>query len=110
MNLKQVLDDARRAAPDAMLLMHRGDFYEFFGDDAKKAARLLGLSLTTRDRGADQLAMTGFPHHQLDSYLRKLLAEGCRVAILEPHESEQVKIAESGEQKAIGMGHLHLFV
>ncbi len=55
-----------------------GDFYELFGEDAETAHTLLGLTLTTRDR---TLTMAGFPHHQLEVYLHKLLKEGQRVAI-----------------------------
>src|SRR5476651_1366603 len=58
-----------------------GDFFELFGDDAETAHRLLGLTLTTRD---GTLTMAGFPHHQLESYLHKLLKEGQRVAVCEP--------------------------
>src|SRR5436309_1406774 len=60
-----------------------GDFYELFGEDAETAHRLLGLTLTTRDR---TLTMAGFPHHQLETYLHKLLNEGQRVAVCEPVE------------------------
>src|SRR5262245_55128485 len=60
-----------------------GDFYELFDQDAELGHKLLGLTLTTRDR---TVAMAGFPHHQLESYLHKLLKEGQRVAICEPVE------------------------
>ncbi len=58
-----------------------GDFFELFGEDAETANKLLGLTLTTRDR---TLTMAGFPHHQLEAYLHKLLKEGQRVAVCEP--------------------------
>src|SRR5260370_39926884 len=58
-----------------------GDFYELFDQDAEKAHKLLGLTLTTRDR---TLSMAGFPHHQLENYLHKLLQAGQRVAVCEP--------------------------
>ncbi len=48
-----------------------GDFYELFYDDAKTAARVLGLTLTSRDKGENPIPMAGFPHHQLESYLRQ---------------------------------------
>ncbi len=60
-----------------------GDFYELFGEDAETAHKLLGLTLTMRDR---TITMAGFPHHQLEVYLHKLLHEGQRVAICEPVE------------------------
>ena len=48
--------------PDALLLFRMGDFYEMFGEDAERASSLLGLTLTSRDKGADALPMAGFPH------------------------------------------------
>jgi DNA mismatch repair protein MutS len=60
-----------------------GDFYELFGDDAREAARLLDLTLTSRDKGPDALPMAGFPHHQLDAQLVRLVAAGRHVAICE---------------------------
>lgn len=74
--------------PDALLLFRMGDFYELFGDDAEQAAALLGLTLTTRDRdkGPDSLPMAGFPYHQLDSYLAKIVMLGLRAAVCEQVE------------------------
>ena len=54
-----------------------------FGEDAETAHKLLGLTLTTRDQTH---AMAGFPHHQLEAYLHKLLKEGKRVAICDQVE------------------------
>ncbi|MCH2113998.1 MAG: DNA mismatch repair protein MutS [Pirellulales bacterium] len=78
--------DAKVAAGDALLLFRMGDFYELFLDDAKVAARVLGLSLTSRDKGENPIAMAGFPHHQLDSYLAKIIAAGMRAAVCEQVE------------------------
>ena len=80
--------EAKRAAGDALLLFRMGDFYELFYDDACKAANILGLTLTTRDRnkGPDAMPMAGFPHHQLDLYLAKLIAAGCKAAVCEQME------------------------
>ena len=72
---------AKEKHPDMLLVFRLGDFYELFGEDAETAHKLLGLTLTTRDR---TLTMAGFPHHQLETYLHKLLKEGQRVAICEP--------------------------
>ena len=56
--------------PDAMLLFRVGDFYETFGDDAKKASDILGITLTKRANGsASFVALAGFPHHAVDTYL-----------------------------------------
>ena len=78
--------EAKTACPDALLLFRMGDFYELFFDDARTAARLLGLALTSRDKSENAIPMAGFPHHQLESYLRKLVSLGMRVAICEQVE------------------------
>jgi DNA mismatch repair protein MutS len=84
--MMQQYRDAKAAAGDALLLFRMGDFYELFFDDAKTAARELGLSLTSRDKGANPTPMAGFPHHQLDQYLAKLIARGFRAAVCEQVE------------------------
>ena len=79
--------EAKQACGDALLLFRMGDFYELFLDDAKIAAKLLGLTLTSRDKDSDNpTAMAGFPHHQLDTYLQKLIAAGYRAAVCEQVE------------------------
>jgi DNA mismatch repair protein MutS len=74
--------------PDALLLFRMGDFYEMFGEDAERAAALLGLALTTRDKdkGVDAMPMAGFPHPALDSYLAKIVQAGLRAAVCEQVE------------------------
>src|SRR3990172_12800433 len=79
-------EEAKRACPDALLLFRMGDFYEMFHDDAKTTARVLGLALTSRDKGENPTPMAGFPYHQLESYLGKLIAAGIRVAICDQVE------------------------
>lgn len=74
---------AKDTHPGLLLLFRMGDFYESFDDDARTVAKLLGLTLTTRDR---QIAMAGFPHHQLENYLQKLLRAGQRVAVCDQVE------------------------
>ena len=81
--LMQQYRAAKEKHPNMLLLFRMGDFYELFDQDAETAHKLLGLTLTTRDR---TLVMAGFPHHQLEVYLHKLLKEGQRVAICEPVE------------------------
>ncbi len=79
--------EAKAACGDALLLFRMGDFYELFLDDAKVAARVLGLTLTSRDKDSDNpTAMAGFPHHQLDGYLQKLIRAGFRAAVCEQVE------------------------
>ena len=72
--------------PDALLLFRMGDFYELFGEDAERASVLLGLALTTRDKGPNALPMAGFPHPALESYLAKLVQLGQRAAVCEQME------------------------
>ena len=79
--------EAKAACGDALLFFRMGDFYELFLDDAKIAAKILGLNLTSRDKDSDNpTAMAGFPHHQLDSYLQKLIKAGYRAAVCEQVE------------------------
>lgn len=73
--------------PDAVLLFRVGDFYETFGDDAVKAAKTLGITLTKRHNGsANEIALAGFPHHSINTYLPKLVKAGYRVAICDQLE------------------------
>ena len=76
--------------PDALLLFRMGDFYEMFGDDAERAAPLLGLALTSRDKGDDAVPMAGFPHPALDSYLAKIVQAGLRAAVCEQVEDARL--------------------
>jgi len=84
--MMQQYEEAKRACPDALLLFRMGDFYEMFHDDAREAARILGLALTSRDKGEGGVPMAGFPHHQLESYLGKLIAAGKRAAVCDQVE------------------------
>ena len=72
--------------PDAMLLFRVGDFYETFGDDAIKAAQVLGITLTHRNNGGEKTELAGFPHHSVNTYLPKLVKAGMRVAICDQLE------------------------
>src|SRR5258708_4259850 len=74
---------AKESHPGMLLLFHMGEFYELFYDDAEVAARILGLTLTSRDK---TVPMAGFPLHQLDTHLRKLLQSGHRVAVCDQVE------------------------
>ena len=75
---------------DAILLFRMGDFYETFFDDAKTAARVLGLALTSRDKGENAVPMAGFPHHAADTYIRRLIEAGHRVAVCEQVEDPRL--------------------
>jgi len=70
--------------PDILLFFRMGDFYELFYDDAKRAAKLLDITLTSRGQSAGQpIAMAGVPYHAVDGYLAKLIRKGESVAICE---------------------------
>lgn len=77
--------------PDAVLLFRVGDFYETFGEDAVRAAQVLGIVLTKRKNGAAAYVdLAGFPHHSLDAYLPKLVKAGHRVAICDQLEDPKM--------------------
>lgn len=85
--MMQQYHEAKKACGDALLFFRMGDFYELFLDDAKTAASVLGLTLTSRDKDSENpTAMAGFPHHQLDAYLQKLIRAGFRAAVCEQVE------------------------
>ena len=80
-------DEIKAKHPEAMLLFRVGDFYETFGSDAEKASKTLDIILTKRSNGsASEVALAGFPHHALQTYLPKLVKAGHRVAIVEQLE------------------------
>ncbi len=85
--MMQQYQDAKRQNPGMLLLFRMGDFYELFGDDAQEGSRILGLTLTSRDK---TMPMAGFPHHQLEPYLQKLLHAGQRVAVCDQVEDSAV--------------------
>lgn len=83
--------EIKQRYPDAILLFRVGDFYETFGEDAVKAAAVLGITLTKRNNGAaSSLELAGFPHHALDNYLHKLVKAGFRVAICDQLEDPKL--------------------
>jgi DNA mismatch repair protein MutS len=77
----------KKKYPDTILLFRLGDFFETFEDDAVLTAKVCGITLTKRNNGgADETPLAGFPHHQLDNYLPKLVRAGYRVAVCEQLE------------------------
>jgi len=84
--MMQQYQQAKQMCGDALLFFRMGDFYELFYEDAKTASKAVGLTLTSRDKGTNPIAMAGFPHHQLEGYLGKLIKLGFRVAICEQVE------------------------
>ncbi len=80
---------AKQAHPDALLFFRMGDFYELFFEDAIVAARELGLTLTSRDKGK-RTPMCGVPYHAGAGYLHKLLRLGYKVALCEQMEDPKL--------------------
>ncbi len=79
--------EVKQQHPGTILLFRMGDFYELFFDDAVIAAKILGLTLTSRDKNSDDpIPMAGFPYHSLDNYLHKLIHAGHRTAICDQVE------------------------
>lgn len=76
--------------PDALLLFRVGDFYETFGEDAVKTARILNIVCTNRNNGSERTELAGFPHHSLNTYLPKLVKAGERVAICDQLEDPKM--------------------
>lgn len=73
--------------PDCILFFRMGDFYETFYEDAKTCSKVLGLTLTSRDKGsANPVPLAGVPYHAIDGYLKKMLQAGYRVAVCEQME------------------------
>ncbi len=97
----------KKKYPDALLLFRVGDFYETFGDDAIKTARILNIVLTKRGNGSEQeTALAGFPHHSLNTYLPKLVKAGERVAICDQLEDPKMtkKIVKRGVTELVTPG------
>jgi DNA mismatch repair protein MutS len=92
--------------PDAIMLYRVGDFYETFGEDAIKTSKALGIVLTARNNGGNEMELAGFPYHALDNYLPKLIRNGYRVAICEQLEkpNPQNKIVKRGVTEIITPG------
>lgn len=85
--LMKQYNDIKAKYPDACLLFRVGDFYETFGEDAVRAANILGITLTKRGAGsASETELAGFPHHSINVYLPKLVKAGLRVAICDQLE------------------------
>ncbi|MBU0717391.1 MAG: DNA mismatch repair protein MutS [Planctomycetes bacterium] len=84
--MRQYAEQKQRVG-EAVLLFRMGDFYEAFWDDAVLCSKVLGIALTSRSKKDDEpIPLAGIPHHALDSYLRKLVTAGYKVAISEQLE------------------------
>lgn len=88
--------------PDAFLFYRMGDFYELFLEDAERAAPLLDITLTTRDKDkTDPVPMCGVPVHSADGYIRRLAELGHRVAICEQVEDAKAAAGRAGAGKKL---------
>src|SRR5713226_2153375 len=85
--------EAKAQAKDALRFFRLGDFYELFYDDARVAAQLLGITLTSRAKGDDRVPMAGVPHHAAKGYVARLVAAGYKVALC-----DQVEVPGPGKQ------------
>lgn len=98
--LMQQYRDIKARYPQTILFFRMGDFYEMFEDDAKLAARELGLTLTSRNNGgAAEVPLAGVPVKAATEYLRRLIAKGHRVAIAE--QIEDPKLAKGVVRRAV---------
>ena len=92
--------EQKAQVPDAILFFRMGDFYEMFYEDAKTAARVLGLTLTSRSKAGDEpIPLAGVPYHAVEGYLAKLVRAGFKVAISE--QVEDPKQARGVVKRAI---------
>ena len=92
--------DLKKEAGDCLLFYRMGDFFELFFDDAKKAAAVLDIALTTRGENAGEpVPMCGVPVHAAETYLARLIRAGCRVAI-----AEQVETPDEAKERAKAEG------
>jgi len=85
---------------DALLLFRVGDFYETFGEDAIKASKVLGITLTSRNNGGSDIALAGFPYHSVDVYLPKLVRGGQKRTTISVPYTSKVRVEQ----------HLHISI
>jgi DNA mismatch repair protein MutS len=89
--------DIKKGYPGTILFYRMGDFYEMFYEDALVASRVLGLALTTRDKGRENpIPMCGLPYHSASSYVSRLIRQGFKVAV-----------CEQGDVASAGKGLVH---
>ena len=99
-------ESAKAEFPDAIMLIRVGDFFEVFGDDAVVASKVLGITLTSRDKNKNGTPMAGVPHHAVDAYVARLVRDGYRVALCDQLEDpKQAKgVVKRGVTKVITPG------
>ncbi|MFH5811810.1 DNA mismatch repair protein MutS [Companilactobacillus sp. FL22-1] len=98
----------KKQYPDAFLLYRVGDFYEMFYDDAVKGSQILELTLTSRNKKADEgIPMCGVPHHAIESYIDTLVDKGYKVAVcdqLENPADAEGKMVKRGVTRVVTPG------
>lgn len=106
--------DIQAKYPDCVVVYRLGDFYEVFGENAVKIAEELDLTLTGRDCGLDErVPMVGFPYHAADTYFRKLVDSGYKLAVCETLDDvrcmskvkNDIIDEDTGEILALGNGN-----
>ena len=76
--------EIKQEYPDTVLFFRMGDFYEMFYEDAILGSEVLGITLTSRDKNAeDPVPMAGIPWHSVEDYLRKMVQSGHKVTVCE---------------------------
>jgi DNA mismatch repair protein MutS len=94
--------DIKSKYSDTLMLFRMGDFFECFDDDASILSKVCGIALTKRNNGALEASpLAGFPHHQLDSYLPKLVNAGLRVAVCEQIEDPKAKTGKIVKREVV---------
>jgi DNA mismatch repair protein MutS len=98
----------KKQYPDKIVLFRMGDFYETFGEDAKVTAKVLNITLTTRDKKTNPTPLAGFPHKAIDQYLPKLIAAGHPTVIVDQLEDPKLAkgIVKRGVTRIVTPGTL----
>ena len=102
--------DIKKEHPDSVLFFRMGDFYEQFHEDAVVSSEVLGITLTSRDKKAeDPIPMAGFPWHALEDNLRQMLQAGHKVCVAEQEEQlrEGAKLLERVVTRVYTPGSLY---
>jgi DNA mismatch repair protein MutS len=102
--------DIKSVHQDKILLFRMGDFFEMFFDDAVKAAPVIGIALTQRNKkSADETPMCGMPHHSISGPINKLLAAGFKIAICDQLEDPKLAkgIVKRGVTRVLTPGMIY---
>lgn len=101
-------NEIKRQHKDSLLFFRMGDFYELFFEDAKLASKVLGITLTSRSKGEGAIPMAGVPHHAAESYIRRLIKAGHKVAICDQLQNpeEATGVVDRGVTRIITPGTL----